>query len=269
MKQLFTLILLLGVISLSFAQNFTQAIGAGAYSSGSVIDQNVFALSNNPSLICSASKFELGIYHASRFGLNEIVNSYVGAAKAFKFINAGISVHQFGFDAFNRQKFAATFSRNLDKNLAMGISLAYVTTNIKEYGSSSTIVGEAGIAYRINKQLMSGIYVFNPNTVKNKESLPTMVRAGLSYKFSQELILKTEFEKVISEKERAKVGFSYLINKSFSLGFGYSSNPASFGFGCGFLYKRLRFDISATMNQILGISPHYSMIYQTDKLIYK
>ena len=119
------------------------------------------------------------------------------------------------------------------------------------------------------KNLSIGVHVFNPTRAKvagyNDERLPTVIRLGGDYNFSDRVILAIETDKDISQKAEFKAGIEYKAVKEFYLRIGVSTNPTLTCFGFGINLKNFKMDVSATYHQTLGISPQIGLSYTLAK----
>ena len=146
----------------------------------------------------------------------------------------------------------------------------YLTTKIAEgYGSKGLLAAEIGIQSKPIKGLTIGAHVFNPTRAKiaeyNNERLPTILRLGADYNFSDKIILAVETEKDISQKAIFKAGLEYKAVKEFYLRLGIATNPTLSSFGFGLNLKNFKIDFSANYHQTLGVVPQLGLTYSFKK----
>lgn len=182
-----------------------------------------------------------------------------------RWINTGLSAHHFGYSLFNQQKLSASFSKQLFSQLSLGVTLSYFSTNISEQPHAGSILGEAGLLYRISSKLKLGLFLFNPTRSKYAEQLqeriPTFVRLGLAHDVSDKLQLTAETEQVLDRKTVWRGGVRYQLHEILSLAVGASNNPVYYTFGTGIRLKAFRMDFAASMHEVLGLTPHLGLSY--------
>ena len=131
------------------------------------------------------------------------------------------------------------------------------------------LAAEAGIIAKPIKNFTIGVHVYNPTRSKiasyNEEHLPTIIRLGGDYNFSNKVILAIETEKDIAQKAIFKAGIEYRVVKEFYLRAGIATNPTLSSFGFGVNLKNLKMDLSANYHQVLGISPQLGISYSIAK----
>jgi len=148
-----------------------------------------------------------------------------------------------------------------------GVQLDYFNTHISEdYGSKGAAVAELGILAEPKENFFIGVHVFNPTMSKiaiyDNERIPTIFRVGIGYKFSNNLYVATETEKDIDFDPIFKAGVEYMVIKDFFIRAGISTNPVQNSFGIGYVHNRLKADIAFSTHQLLGITPHFTVIYE-------
>jgi hypothetical protein len=149
----------------------------------------------------------------------------------------------------------------------MAVAMDYLSTKIGEgYGSKGQFVAEVGVQAKPLKGLTLGAHVFNPNHAKlvdyNNERIPTIIRLGANYNFSDKVMIALENEKDISQKSIFKAGIEYKVVKELYLRAGICTNPSLSSYGFGLNLQNLRIDVSASYHQVLGISPQFGLLYQ-------
>jgi len=53
-----------------------------------------------------------------------------------------------------------------------------------------------------------------------------------------------------------------MVIKDFFIRAGISTNPVQNSFGIGYVHNRLKADIAFSTHQLLGITPHFTVIYE-------
>ncbi len=253
-----------------FAGNEPSVAGGGAAGIGgaAITYSDVWSSFNNQAGLAQIKKFSAGIFNESSFLLNEL--STRGIAIALPTRNSGVfglSVSYFGYNLYNEKKIGLAYSKSFGEKISAGIQIDYLGTSIAEgYGSKTVFTAEAGFRAELIQGLFFGFHIFNPTRVKladyDDERIPTVLKAGLGYHFSDKVILSIESEKNIDKANIFKAGVEYHVVKILYLRGGISTNPVKTTFGFGLNFDTFKFDFAATFHEQLGYSPHISLTYQ-------
>jgi len=264
------LIIFITSISVNYIFAANDNTPAGARSAGignaSVALYDFWAIQNNQAGLSQINNISAGFYFENRFLIKDLglcFGAFVLPTKSGVF---GLSLKYFGNKLYNETKAGLAFSRSFGKHFSAGIQLDYFSTSVGEgYGSNKLISFEAGIITKINDDLNIAVHVFNPIRIKfndyNNERVPTILKLGLSYKFSDRIQAMLETEKDIDKKAIFKAGFEYLIIENIYVRAGITTNPTLYTFGFGINFKKLKIDFASSMHQTLGYSPQISVIY--------
>ncbi|MBI9036916.1 MAG: hypothetical protein JEY97_02175 [Bacteroidales bacterium] len=263
-------IIIIASISLNYSFAANDNTPAGAQSAGignaSVALYDFWAIQNNQAGLSQINNISAGFYFENRFLIKDLgicFGAFVLPTKSGVF---GLSVKYFGNKLYNETKAGLAYSRSFGEHFSAGIQLDYFSTNIGEnYGSKNLISFEAGIITKINEQLNIAAHVFNPIRIMfndyNNERIPTILKFGLSYKFSDKLQTMLETEKDIDKKAIFKAGIEYRIIEKIYVRGGITSDPTLYTFGFGINFKKLKIDFASSMHQTLGYSPQISIVY--------
>ncbi len=247
----------------------------GGRSSGmanaSVTLNDLWSIHNNQAGLTGIKNFSAGLYYENRFGLKNLGLKAGAIAVPTKSGVFGLSITHFGYSQYNESKIGLAYAKAFGTKFSAGVQLDYLSTHIAEnYGNSSALAAEIGLRYQINKNLCIGAHIFNPTRAKvadyNNEHAPTIARLGLSYAFSEKLILAAESEKDIDYDPVFKAGIEYRPIKQLYFRTGISTNPVLNAFGFGLEFKSFNLDFSASYHQALGFTPQVSLIFHTSKL---
>ncbi len=256
---------LLGVQLLN-AQVCWIPTGAESWAMGgqSVAQPSVFGVLNNPAAIAGIHKPALGIYQEMRYRQQQLMLSALALVRPAKLLNMGLGIVQQGNTNYNQQKLTMSVARVLNAQVSLGINITFLGTHIDEQNYRGKLLGELGVMLKPTSALTLGCYLFNPTQVKFKmnvpEPLPAFIRTGFSYQFSSQLKLSGEFEHRILTGNAAKFGFAYTPVPALSLLAGWAQNPQYICFGTAFQYKKSRWCLAASRHDVLGITPHFSLI---------
>ncbi len=264
----------LSVFAISFAlvlkagnENFPLGARSAAMGNASVSFSDVWSTNQNQAGLAFLKDVSAGVYYENRFMLKELGLKAGAIAVPVKGGAFGVCVSNFGFTSYSENKYSVSFAKAFGHVFSMAVAMDYLSTKIGEgYGTKGQFVAEVGVQAKPLKGLTLGAHVFNPNHAKlldyNNERIPTIIRLGANYSFSDKVVLAIENEKDISQKSMFKAGIEYKAVKEFYLRAGISTNPSLSSYGFGLNLQNLRIDVSASYHQVLGISPQFGLLYQ-------
>jgi len=253
---------------LSFAGNDNQCIGSrsNALGNASVTLSDVWSTSHNQAGLGFMKNISTGVYYENRFLLNAISLKAAAFAIPVKAGCFGLSFSNFGYSLYNENKIGLAFGKAFGENISAGVQLDYVNAKIGEnYGSKSSFVAEIGLQFRMIKNLTIGTHVYNITRAKfadyNNEKIPTIMRVGIDYKFSEQVFVAVEMEKDIDHKAVFKAGMEYHVLEVLYIRAGISTNPTLSCFGFGLKIKNFKVDASSSFHSVLGFSPQIGLSY--------
>ncbi len=226
-----------------------------------------WAVSHNQAGLALEDNIAAGVYYENRFGIKELgmsAGAFVLPTGAGVF---GFSFTYFGFSLYNESKAGLAYSRQFGDNLSTGLQLNYLAARIAEdYGAKHSMTFEMGAIYELIPDLYVGAHVFNPVKAKisdyNDERIPTIIRFGMSYIFSEQVIVILETEKDIYKPYSFKLGIEYKIADPVYVRGGIGTDNNQNAFGAGLHLGNFRIDVSASYHSVLGYSPQFSFIYE-------
>lgn len=268
MKKIYFLILPLTIAFSAKAGNEDFPVGArsAAMGNASVSLSDVWSAQHNQAGLGFLKDASAGAYYENRFMLKELSLKGAVVALPIKAGTFGLCITNFGYSAYSENKYSLSFAKAFGNKLSAAVAMDYLTTKIAEgYGSKGVLAAEAGIQAKPMEGLTIGLHVFNPTRAKiadyNNERIPTIIRFGGDYAFSEKVTLAVETEKDIAKKAVFKVGIEYKVVKEFYLRGGISTNPTIGSFGFGINMKNFKLDFSAGYHQVLGFSPQLGLTY--------
>jgi hypothetical protein len=272
-KITFSLLITCFISISTYATGENWPIGgrSAGMANASVTLNDLWSIHNNQAGLTGIKNFSAGLYYENRFGLKDLGLKAGAIAVPTKSGVFGLSITNFGYSQYSENKVGLDYAKAFGAKFSVGVGLDYLTTHIAEnYGNSSAIAGEIGLRYQLNKNLCIGAHIFNPTRAKvadyNNEHAPTIARLGLSYAFSDKLILAAESEKDIDYNPVFKAGIEYHPIKQLYFRTGMSTNPVLNAFGFGLEFKSFNLDFSASYHQTLGFTPQVSLIFHASKL---
>ena len=271
-KTLFILFILLNSIQLLFAQVANDVIGANSTGMGGFNStlSDVWSTNNNQAGLGFMTDITGGLFYENRFLLKETsyrAGAFVLPVKTGAF---GLSVASFGYSAYSETKAGLSYGQRFGDKFSVGVQLNYLNTKLnQDYGSKNSLTAAVGFIAKLNKEITLGVHVYNPTRSKlaeyDNEKIPTIMKLGLDYRFSEKVMVGVETEKDLNYDAVVKAGLEYHITEIFYLRGGISTNPTMYSFGFGLQMRNFKMDISSSFHQILGMTPGISLIYQKKK----
>ena len=268
MKKIYVSVfsLCISLYSIAGNENFPVGARSAAMGNASVSLSDAWSAHHNQAGLGFLTNISAGVYYENRFLIKELSLKSGAIAIPVKAGAFGLAISNFGYSAYNENKYSLSFAKAFGEKLSIGIAMDYLTTKIAEgYGNKGVLAAEIGIQSKPLKGLTVGAHVFNPTHAKladyNNERLPTIIRLGIDYNFSNKVTCAIESEKDISKKTVIKAGLEYKAVKEFYLRAGISTNPDLGSFGFGINLKNLKIDVSANYHQVLGVSPQFGLMY--------
>lgn len=267
------LLLLLAVCALQSAVLRAQeSAGASASAMGGayLVMTDVWSGFHNQAGLADLKALSAGVHYENRFSMNELSDKGVVVAAPFGIHAAGISYRSFGYELFSSSKTSLAYSIKLSDKFSAGMQFNLHSIRLGEnYGRQSTLSVEGGFLYKMNEKVSIAAHVYNPTRAKltgfNDERIPSMIRAGAGYRFSEKVILTAEVRKPSDAGASVRAGLEYYVADALALRLGIGSDPSQYAFGFGWKLKTFRLDVAAGYHQVLGFSPQVSLTYIMDK----
>jgi hypothetical protein len=244
--------------------------GAGM-SNASVTLTDFWSINHNQAGMIGVKTISSGIYYENRFGLKNLSIKAGAVVLPTRSGVFGLSMTYFGYALYNESKIGLAYAKSFGTKFSAGVQLDYLGTHIAEnYGNASAVAAEIGLLYQVNKNISIGTHVYNPTRAKvasyNNERAPTILKLGLSYQFSEKVILAIESEKDIQHNPVFKAGVEYRPIKALYFRTGISTNPVLNSFGFGIEYHNFNLDFAASYHQALGFTPQCSLVFHVNKI---
>jgi hypothetical protein len=269
-KYFIPLFLLLPAMSFAFEGAAVVGGRSAGMGKASVSLHDFWSIQNNPAGMAMQTHLAAGVYYENRFMLPELGLKSAAIVVPAKFGVIGLSFNQFGYELFNENKLGLAYARSFGPQLRIGLQLDYLSSRFGGgYEGRDNISFELGVQSNISEKVILGAFIFNPVKVRfsdyTDERIPVILRLGLTYIMSEKLIGIAEVEKNFDLDPVVRIGMEYAFNELFYARTGLAVNPGIFTFGAGMDFGRLRFDIAASMHQVLGVSAQGGLIYQFGK----
>ena len=247
-------------------ENFPMGGRAAGLSNATVSLSGLWAVHHNQAGLARLERPVAGLYYENRYLVKELGLKGGAVAIPVKSGVFGLVVSSFGYSQYSENKYGIAYSRQLSPGFSMGIQLDYLTTQFAEtYENKGVLAGEIGMQAKVNEDWTIGAHLFNPTRSKldniEDERVPTILRIGMDYKFSENVMVVVETEKDIDHKAVVKAGLEYHIVEILYLRAGVSTNPFSNSFGFGLMLKDFNLDVATSYHNVLGYSPQVSLSY--------
>jgi hypothetical protein len=259
------------VVLQTFGQGWVPA-GARSMSlaNASVTFEDVWAFHNNPAALAEVENFSIGLSYENRFLLKELQSQGLAVAIPLKVGVISVGGHMYGYNRFRSYKGGLGYSMKLAEKISAGVQLNYQGITLSDgYGSKGNMTAEAGVHANVTDNWKIGVSVFNLNRAKlsdyEDDRFSTIMRLGTSYLFSKKFLLAIEAEKDLDYSFRFKSGLEYQVVDKFFLRAGVATVPLELSFGLGYHLEKVHIDFGTAYHQILGWSPHFSLVFEAKK----
>ena len=231
MKSIFIFLFLLSFSLAKAGDN--SPLGArsqGMAGCGTALTGDLWNAQNNQAGLAFIKHFQAGAFFESRFLVDDLAMNGFAAALPTKPGVFSLEVTSLGLvKLYSENKVGVGFAKTFGPKFAASVQLNYFNTHIAEnYGSSSTACGEFGLIAVPVKNLTIGFHLFNPTRSKLNgslpERLPTIMRLGTRYDFSDRVFISLEAEKDVDFKPIIRGGIEYRPLPGFYLRAGAASN---------------------------------------------
>lgn len=225
--------------------------------------QSVF---NNPAGLGFLTDNFISTSYHNRYTLAGLSTFSLGANYNNKFANIGFDLERFGDKLYHEDKLGLAFAKSTSR-VSLGIKVSYLQAVIEGYAAKRTVVTQFGVMAKLSSTLQVGFCAYNLTSARLfiSQRVPTVLRLGLSYQPTKQLLLVGEAEKDIALPVLFKAGLEYQIVKNFYLRTGISPKASNFHFGIGFQAKQFIFDYAASNHAVLGFSHHLTLAWQLGK----
>lgn len=235
---------------------------SAAMANTSVTLIDIWAIYHNQAGLGYLENISVGVFHQSGFieqqniqGISFVVPTKTGTL--------GASYSYYGYNQYNEMQTGLAYGKSFSKYFSIGLQLNYLNTHIAgNYGNSNSVNFEIGVLSQPLENLSIGAHVYNPSRSKiGNEEIPTVFNLGLSYIFSEKVLLAIGTEKNLKYDAIFKAGIHYQLIKYVSLQAGVSTNPSKYSFGIGLYYTKVHGHIGFSKHQTLGYTPSFTLSY--------
>lgn len=264
-----TLLCLLFIDEKTTAQSDAGA-RASAMAGTALSNEDVWSGFHNQAGLAHLEGLSAGVFVENRFAMKELGDKGLTIAMPFRNSAIGINYRSLGYSAFSNSKAGLAYSMKLAEKFSLGIQLNYHAVRIGEnYGNANTVSFEGGFLYKMTDKLSIAGHIFNPTRAKladfNDERIPSLMRFGLGYKFSEKVRMNAEVRKASDAKASLRAAIEYWVIEPLAIRAGFGTDPARYTFGFGYRLKEFQLDVAAGYHLMLGFTPQLSLTYSMSK----
>ena len=269
MKTIYISFVIIFLSTNIYADNYPTGASNLGVANSTVAVPNLWSSFHNQGSLGFFEGMQVGLYYENRFNIPEFGVKSFAFAMNTKPGTFAIDFTSFGFSKFSDNKIGLAYGMKLSDYIAVGIQLDYFYIQQESYyGNIGAIAGEIGILANPFDDFYVGAHVFNPWRTKISENqderLPTILRLGFAYDFSEEMKFSSEIEKDLDYPTMLKSGLQYEPVQNFILrtGVSFSGKNTFIAFGLGYLFKNVSLDISFENHPVLGFKSGVSVMYR-------
>ncbi|MDQ3101321.1 MAG: hypothetical protein M3R08_08035, partial [Bacteroidota bacterium] len=179
----------------------------------------------------------------------------------------GICVDRFGYALYSETRTSIAYAMRFGEGLRAAIQLDHIGIRLGEnYGNANAFIAEIGMQAKLAEALWIGVHLYDPGRTSiggpYDDRNPAILRAGITYLFSEQLLTNAEVEKDIDQEERYRLGMEYHPNRTLYLRTGISTAPIRTHFGAGIHLLRLEIDLAMAFRAQLGPTPMIGLNYK-------
>jgi hypothetical protein len=243
---------------------------AGAAQTGtggiSVFTNGIWSIHNNPAGLAKLQNPMTGLYIENRFLLKELFFNAGALALPVQNGGLGIAVSQLSSGQYLNTFAGLAFGRRFGERFSAGVRLdCHHVSFGSEHEQGTAVSFDAGLQWALSDAVTFACNLFNPTRVKRNivpdEPLPSILRAGFSYRPLPELTLMVEAGKTSEAAWVVNYGMEYVLDEKLFVRAGLGSDTSTFSFGCGYLFDAFTVDVAASWHQTLGFTPSASLTY--------
>ncbi len=254
------------VPSVLLAQDGSYSLGGRhfALSGASVTLSDEWALFNNPGALGDNQSTAALISYRNRYNIQGFHIKGAAATYSNKYFNSGVKFYKFGDDLFNQQVVGFVIANRIQM-VSLGGGINLIQTHVEGFSDRRVTALELGGTAELTSQIVLGAHIFN---FKHGQQHPTTMKAGLSFRPKDFLMINTEIEKQLDSKEQFKAGLEYVVipNVMLRTGVNIQGNEVNKSntrgtFGLGLKLRWFVFDYAFT-SEDLGEIHEISLAYR-------
>ena len=174
-----------------------------------------------------------------------------------------VEVQRFGGTLYNETRLGAGYGYRFGQ-ISLGGRVDVLQVSIEGLGSRRVLLGTLGGQIEVVPQRLSfGASLYNLGQARlaryQDERVPTVLKAGLAYRPSTQVLLLVETEKDVERAANFKAGLEYRPVPVLAARLGLASLTEQASAGIGLLAGPFQIDYAVAFQQVLGFSQHLSV----------
>ena len=176
---------------------------------------------------------------------------------------AAFEAQRFGGVLYNETRLGAGYGYRFGQ-ISLGGRVDVLQVSIEGLGSRRVVLGTLGGQIEVvPRRLTFGAALYNLSQTRlasyQDERVPTILKAGLAYRPSAQVLLLVETEKDVERAANFKVGLEYRPVALLAARIGLASLTEQASAGIGVVAGAFQLDYAAAFQQALGFSQHLSI----------
>ncbi|MFY0607718.1 MAG: hypothetical protein JXR10_13460 [Cyclobacteriaceae bacterium] len=264
MRIAIAILLLIPVLSIAQDGNYSLGGRHFAMSGASVTLSDEWAVFNNVGALGASQRTAALISYRNRYDIQGFHIRGAAITHSNKYFNSGVKFYKFGDDLFNQQILGLAIANKIQM-VSIGGGINFIQTHVEGFADKRITALELGGIAELTSQFVLGAHIFN---FKHGQQHPTTMKAGLSFRPRDFLMINTEIEKQLNARELFKAGLEYVVipNVILRTGINIQGNEVDKSntggtFGLGLFFVGFAFDYAFT-SEDLGDIHEISLSYR-------
>ncbi len=263
MKFLIFTVFYISFLMYCVANNFpVQGTRENALGTSCISFKSVFT--HNPAWYAQQKEVGIGVYSQYHFSGTPIVNlTFLYPFQYHKTLQASLS--SFSTTFYKEQQFTLGYGQQVGEKLNIGAILTTNLIHIPNYQQNRQVQLGIGTSYQLSKTLIASfvgdfLVINQVQLERENESAQHKMQLGFLY-HQKEYEIIAELSQTTNQKLISKVGLNYFLHDYFSIQTGVNTQ-GTLGGGFQFLYKNYQIGVSTNYQHLLGLTPHFSIVYE-------
>ncbi len=218
---------------------------------------SIYAVYYNPANITSDRSPMIELGFRSFYGLTSPIQTNVLVQYPIQHIPFSLCCIHLGDKIYREIHLALGSSYTYREKMSMGISLNLYYLDITAYSTSFNTGINIGFSYLLSDRFAMGVLITNVNQPKFStinEKLPQIFTMGWCYSPHQDITFCCDLFRDVKYGQDYRAGVSIKLKSELTLRFGLEDKSNTCSIGLGLTINRLKFDYTATLHNILGLS---------------
>lgn len=255
--------LVLVLFTISLKAQYGKFNGMG---NASVSLFDVWGVNNNQAGLAKLEESQLSALYEDKYHVKETATQAFAYVLHTKSGNFALSYNHFGYSEYSEHIGGLAFARELGKYLSLGVQFDYYHYDqTADYGDKGVALIEIGLIAEPIENFFIGVHTFNPSQSQladyQDERVETNFRFGISYYFTEGVLVAVETAKGIDSDAKFKAGIEYEPIEHLYFRTGLATGPTQYTFGMGYTFEHFTFDLGFATHPQLPVSSQLSLTY--------